>query len=137
MTEGNRYTQERLQQKITGIVPVKKKKKYILRKTPVKKISDKRVEENKIYQPLSQEFRKKFPRCVIKSPECTKFTQGVHHVEGRVGDDFLDESKMLPSCNACNNYIESHSKWAKENGFKKPNYKSKLSKLNESTSSTN
>jgi len=137
MTEGSKYMQDRLQQKITGIKPVKQKKKNILRRTPVKKFSEKRLEQNKVYQPISQEFRKNHPRCAIKSPDCTKHTQGVHHVEGRVGDDFLDKTKMLPSCNACNLYIETHSKWAKENGFKKPNYKSKLSKLNESSTSAN
>lgn len=112
----------------------KEKKIYRLKRTPIKKkkgyrmpkISEKRKAQNAVYKPVSEEMRKNFPMCAIKSPVCTKFTEGVHHTEGRVGSDFLDESKMIPSCNACNRFVEDNSKWAKENGFKKPNYKSKL-----------
>lgn len=138
------YIDERRGQKESGIKPEKNQKKYKLKKVPLKrpnaflkkkkgyripKQSKKRVEENEVYKPISERFRKEHPMCVIKSPVCTKFTQGVHHTEGRVGSDFTDESKMLPACNACNGYIESHSQWAKENGFKKANYKSKLSNV--------
>lgn len=135
MTEENNYLKKRQEQKLNG-KPEKKKKIYNLKRTPikkkfyrVKKVSEKREKENEVYRPISEAFRRDHPVCAIKSPVCTRETQGVHHVQGRVGKDFLDKSKMLPSCNACNQYIESHSKWAKENGFKKPNYKSKLTKL--------
>lgn len=115
--------------------PKEKKKKYLTRKPikkkfyRIKKVSEKRQKQNEEYLPLSKKIRSNNPYCVIKSPVCTKFSQGVHHVSGRVGKDFLDKSKMLPSCNACNQYIEANSSWAKEKGFKKANYKSKLSNL--------
>lgn len=131
------YIDKRREQKVSGIPPEKKPKKFKLKKVPlkrprsyrIKKISQKREVENETYTPAAEKFRKENPWCVIRSPECTKETQGVHHVEGKVGKDYVDESKWLPACNACNVYIESHSKWAKENGFKKANYKSKLTNV--------
>lgn len=128
------FIDKRREQKLSGAPPEKKPKKFKSKKVPlkrprsyrIKKISQKRKVENETYKPNSEKFRKENPRCAIHSPVCTRLTQGVHHVEGKVGKDYVDESKWLPACNACNGYIESHSSWAKENGFKKANYNSKL-----------
>lgn len=126
------YLSDRLHQKQFG-KPDKQKKVYKLNRKPIKKklyrikkISEKRKKENEVYIPVSHEIRENKKLCEIKSPDCTKFTQGVHHVEGRVGKDYTDKSKMKAACNACNLYIETHSAWAKKNGFKKANYNSKL-----------
>ena len=106
--------------------PVKEKKTYILKRTPIKKkpykmkkVADSRVAANATYKEASAEFRKRNPSCAINSPECTKNTQGVHHMKGKqTVDRLLDETFWMPACNRCNNYIEIHDAWARERGFK-------------------
>lgn len=84
---------------------------------PVKPYSDKRRELNKLYDMEARQYRKENPECAIKSPNCTKYTQGVHHKKGR-GKNLLDKKTWLPACNACNHYVEAHHQWAIDNGFK-------------------
>lgn len=79
--------------------------------------SKKRQAVNKLYDPLAKKFREENPKCAIKSPVCTKRTQGVNHKKGR-GKYLLDVSTFEPACNACNTYCEDHPLWAIENGHK-------------------
>lgn len=105
----------------------KEKKTYRLQRQPIKKkpyklrqYSKKRSRLNTSYAKKSKSFREDHPLCVIHSPNCTHYTQGVHHVRGKATETLLmDERFWLPACNACNTYIEDHSDWAKQNGFKK------------------
>lgn len=84
---------------------------------PVKPYSDKRRELNKLYDAEARQYRKQNPECAIKSPNCTKHTQGVHHKKGR-GKYLLEKATWLPACNPCNHYVEAHHQWAIDNGFK-------------------
>ncbi len=78
---------------------------------------------NVVYNAEAKKFREENPLCRINSPVCTRNTQGVHHVKGKPTTELLLEKKFwLPACNPCNGYIEDHSQWAKDNGFKKPNH---------------
>lgn len=70
-----------------------------------------------IYDVEAKRFRKDNPNCVIKSPNCTARTQGVHHKKGR-GKHLLDKSTWLPACNPCNHYVEANHQWAIDNGHK-------------------
>jgi hypothetical protein len=71
------------------------------------------------------ELRKKFldtnKRCMINSPECTQEATCVHHTRGR-GIYMLMVETWMPSCKRCNNYVEAHDEWARENGYKKSRY---------------
>lgn len=84
--------------------------------------SDKRKELNKLYDAEARLYRKEHPDCAIKSPVCTKRTQGVHHIKGR-GKYLLDKTTWEPACNACNAYVERHHQWAIENGHKQSRLK--------------
>lgn len=87
-------------------------------KQPIKKESDKRKEVNKLYKKVSQPIWKG-KKCEIKSPNCTKNAQGIHHLKGKTSTkDLLDTKYMLPACNACNTYVEDHHAWAVNKGFK-------------------
>jgi hypothetical protein len=97
---------------------VKKPKK----KTRIKRHSAKRSKQNTAYSKQSKEIRAEQPICQVKSPVCTIFSQGAHHVSGRTGDRLTDREKQIGCCNACNTYIEDNSQWAKDNGFKIPDY---------------
>ena len=93
----------------------KPKEKKIYR---LPKVGKKRKIENKSYLPASRAYRTEHPYCVIKSPVCTKWTQGVNHKKGRIGKLLMDKRYWEPACNPCNHYCESHPEWAIKNGHK-------------------
>src|SRR5687768_4799524 len=85
----------------------------------IRKVSKKREGVNREYFKRSRIFRKANPLCAIKAEGCSKLTEGVHHMRGKENlEKLMDENYWLPACNRCNNYCESHSAWARENGFK-------------------
>lgn len=88
-------------------------------RTPVRKVSKKMAKINREYSKLSKKFIEENPSCAIKSPDCTGVTQGVHHPYGRLGDHLMKVEEFIPACNPCNTYVESHDRWARDNGFKK------------------
>lgn len=86
----------------------------------VKKVADSRVGSEKQYKKDSAEFRKKHPICELRTPVCTRKTQGVHHIKGRATVDLLlDQSEWKAACNPCNLWVEQHPKEAKRLGLKK------------------
>lgn len=90
-------------------------------KKPRKKIkpfSDKRAKLNRQYAKESRP-RWKGVDCMVRSPECTGKSQGMHHLAGKdTPDKLLDPRNQIPCCNSCNTYVETHDKWARDNGFK-------------------
>lgn len=108
----------------------KVKKTYQIKRTAVKskpykirQFSKTRQKVNRSYTQKSKDFREENPLCAIHSPDCMGVTHGVHHTKGKATEELLmDEKHWLPACNPCNLYIETHSKWAIENGFKKSKY---------------
>lgn len=106
--------------------PKKERKIYRLKqRTPIKssrkkikKISKTRGELLKIYKPLSAQYKIDNPLCKINSPDCTMFTQGVHHKKGKIGELLIDATFFMPACNSCNDYVETHDAWARQKGFK-------------------
>jgi len=104
--------------------PIKEKKVYTLKRTPLKKkackikaVSGKREVINQHYRRLRIPFLKERRVCEIKSPECMGAATEVHHIKGR-GKYLLEVSTWKASCRACNGYVEKHDKWARENGHK-------------------
>lgn len=98
--------------------PKKEKKRYV-----IPKVSKKRAIVNRLYDVKARQYRKENPYCKIKSPVCTKITEGVHHMKGKATHQLLmDERYWEPACNACNSYVEAFSTWAYENGHKISKY---------------
>lgn len=88
---------------------------------PIKKVSEKRALINrKEYEPAKKEVKKeKGNVCLVNSPVCIKEPVRIHHLKGKSSRELLSDKKyMLPCCDPCNGYIESHTAWAKQNGFK-------------------
>ncbi len=81
-------------------------------------VSATRRDEKKIYMTLREVFLSTRPNCQIAAPGCTKKATCIHHTAGRIGKNYLDVSKWKASCTHCNNYVEIHDAWARENGFK-------------------
>lgn len=72
----------------------------------------------KQYVPEVKEMVKKNTECAVKSPVCTGFAQGFHHLVGRIGELLTNRKKKIPCCNPCNRFIEKNDAWARANGFK-------------------
>lgn len=102
--------------------PKKDKKIYI-----IPRVGKSRAVVNRLYDPAAKKYREDHPSCKINSPECTKKTEGVHHKKGKATTELLlDQRYWMPACNACNNYVESHSAWAMANGYKVSKFKPDL-----------
>jgi len=88
-------------------------------KPGIKKMSAKRAKQNTVYLAKSHAFRKLFPLCQIKSPDCTIKSQGIHHLKGKATEELLmDETLWKSACNACNLYVEVNAKWGFDTGNK-------------------
>lgn len=100
--------------------PIQKKNRTPLKRSQkrLNPYSRKRAKINRVYSALSKQYVLDNPYCAIKSPVCTGRTQAPHHKRGRIGSNLTDTEHMIPSCNACNGYVEVHDEWARENGFK-------------------
>lgn len=89
--------------------PKPEKKPYVMPKE-----SAKRKEANKLDQKQNKEIKAKQPLCQIKSPDCTKWAQGCHHIEKRTPKNLTDVKNKLSACNACNSWVERHPLEAKQ-----------------------
>lgn len=55
----------------------------------------------------------------MKMTGCTGRTEGVHHMEGRIGKNLTDTTKKIAACNSCNRRAETHPLEAKKLGLSK------------------
>lgn len=85
-------------------------------RTPLKPVSDKRRTEAAIYRKQRLAFLegKTCARCGASQ----RLT--VHHMAGRVGDAYLDESRWLPLCVDCHSHVTDHPAEAIAAGFSLP-----------------
>jgi len=96
----------------------KKQPKPIARnKTPIKPVADKLASNRRKYSVLAKQFKIDNPYCQAHLPGCTHYTQEVHHMAGRLGDDLLDVGNFLPVCHRCHTWINEHSKEAIARGL--------------------
>lgn len=102
------------------------KKKYVLKRTPLKKkfyripkVSEKRKEENKIYFEQREIFLKEHPKCECGQPGCRRKATEVHHSAGRSGSNFLDVSTWKAVARVCHRFLEENPVEAKKLGSSK------------------
>lgn len=89
----------------------------------IKPISVKKQKADVVYSEKRKEFLSNHSFCMAKLNGCTGFSTEVHHMIGRDGDNYLDESTWFPICRSCHNWITEHSKEAIELGFSKSRIK--------------
>lgn len=88
---------------------------------PINHESDKHAADVRKYLKKAAEFKRKYPVCKARILSvCTYHTTDVHHEEGREGELLLDDSKWLPVCRGCHDYIERHPSYAIKCGFSIP-----------------
>jgi hypothetical protein len=78
--------------------PEKKEKK---KQKPIKKLSEKRAKENKVYLELRKIFLAEKPYCEVRLPGCTSLSSEIHHSEGRVGKLLCDTKHFVSICRNC------------------------------------
>ena len=85
------------------------------RKTPMKRISDKRRKEGKEYAKKRSLFLTQLPLCEV----CMKAkSTDVHHIAGR-GINYLNEETFLATCRQCHEKIHREPIWARKHGYLK------------------
>ena len=85
------------------------------RKTPMKRVSDKRKKEGKEYLKKRSLFLTELPTCEV----CMRAkSTDVHHIAGR-GINYLNEDTWLSTCRPCHDRIHKDPIWAREKGYLK------------------
>lgn len=88
-------------------------------RSTAKPVSKKQAKALREYSKISKAFLAEHEMCEIQSPECTGKATEIHHTKGRIGALLIDTKYFMASCSCCNQYVEKHDAWARENGFKK------------------
>lgn len=111
--------------------PLKRSQKPIARNKRPNPISEKQKIRNQQYNERRPIFLRNNPVCKMAiNSNCTRVATEVHHKEGRIGDNFLNESTWLPACDSCHKHATEHSAEAIENGIsnrRNTEYKNKYS----------
>lgn len=83
-----------------------------LKRVPLKKVSDKRKEQNTAYSVarLTWIIGKKCACCGDTASE-------VHHMKGRENDLLMEKKYWLPTCSGCHRLITDDSAWAIAHGY--------------------
>ena len=87
---------------------------FLKRRTPLRKISKKRVREMVEYRKKREIYLREHPICEVCG---TSAATEIHHVRGRHSGGFLDEKTFLAVCRYCHNKIHAYPKWAEELGY--------------------
>lgn len=83
-----------------------------LKRTPVKKVSDKRSGQNLEYSGERNAWIEG-KRCVACGDPATE----VHHAAGRSNDLLLEKKYWKPVCHGCHVLITNDTEWAVKNGY--------------------
>lgn len=94
--------------------PVKQQKP--LKRTSIKKVSDKRKDQNSEYSRIAYGYLKDNPKCAC----CGDPSEEVHHKKGRTNDLLLECRYWLPVCRPCHTLITEDSAWAIREGYSLP-----------------
>lgn len=86
-------------------------------KTAIKKVSDRRAAELRIYAKLCPQFKKDNPVCQAKLGGCTGRTVDVHHMRGKENKRLNEVKYFLAVCRSCHDIIGDNNEMAKELGF--------------------
>jgi hypothetical protein len=90
-----------------------KRRQPLKRKTPLRRVSQKRAKEAKEYMKLRKEFLEKLPICEV----CTKRkATDVHHKDKR-GKNYLEVDTWLSVCRKCHTNIHENPSWARANNY--------------------
>ena len=87
------------------------------KRTPIKKKSEKRKNDEKLYKELRINFLNENSYCKAKLPGCTGMATECHHSKGRIGKNYLDVDTFVALCHSCHVWVTENSKEAIELGL--------------------
>lgn len=94
--------------------------KQTVTKTVINRVSDKKKQKDVEYSKLRKLYLESHPFCEAKLPGiCTAEATDIHHMSGKIGDDYLDVNNFIALCRACHVWVENNPTEAKELGFSK------------------
>jgi len=85
------------------------------KRTPLKKVSEKRKKENILYSELRIDFLS-LPENQI-CPITGQPTTDIHHKKGRIGKLLTDTNYWIALSREGHEFVESNPEWAYENGY--------------------
>lgn len=81
----------------------------------IKKFSDKRAKQNRLYEKLKRQYFIHNPEC--EHPDCDSTNITLHHMRGRVGDLLTDMRYFKSLCPYHHNWVELNPEASKELGL--------------------
>lgn len=85
----------------------------ILKRKPVKKISDKQKKRNLEYLKVRIDYLNLHRNCQV----CGAPATDLHHKASRLGDKLTDTDYFMAVCRPCHTKIETNREWAYEKGY--------------------
>lgn len=86
----------------------------------IKRVSEKKKQEDGEYSKLRKLYLESHPFCEAKLPDiCTSEATDIHHMSGKIGEKYLDITNFIALCRMCHNWCEMHPIDAKELGLSK------------------
>jgi hypothetical protein len=80
--------------------------------------SPKRIKQDLLYSQKRKVYLSSNPMCKAHLPTiCTQTATDIHHMAGRIGELYLDETYWVALCRACHSYVEAHPKEARDMGL--------------------
>jgi hypothetical protein len=94
--------------------------KQTVTKTFINRVSDKKKQKDVEYSKLRKLYLESHPFCEAKLPGiCTAEATDIHHMSGKIGDDYLDVNNFIALCRVCHVWVENNPTEAKELGLSK------------------
>ena len=97
----------------TFIDPTRQPKPEKIRKG-IRRVSKKRAKQGRAYSTQRKAFLLARPVCEVCK---TARSQDVHHMRGRHGTNYLDETTWCAVCRTCHDWIHTHPREAKARGL--------------------
>lgn len=82
--------------------------------TQIKKRSDKKKIEDRVYTKLRTVYLNKNEYCEIQTKDCTNRATEIHHTAYRTGDNYLNVNTWKATCSTCHKWVHLNSKEARE-----------------------
>jgi len=94
-------------------------------KRPLPRVTPKRAKQNREYSVKRKAFLEKWPLCGLGAVRTATWSQDacgnrscdVHHREGRLNGNYLDESTWIALCRNCHDAVHRHPKEARSLGL--------------------
>ena len=84
---------------------------------PMPAKTEKQAAAERQYSIIAKAYKAANPECQAKLMGCTRWTEDVHHISGRLGSKLTDEKNFLAVCRHCHQTIENNPVFSKALGL--------------------